>query len=122
MWFNLRFRFCFEMNSNRTTQTATESFLKVASEYTAEVPVVVIATKMDEFRGIQREAAMEQFKPTTYEPSSEEIVELYRKSKQYAQDEIIKRMNLIEKELRSLDEGRFDACVAVARSSSVVFP
>ncbi|KAL8783816.1 MAG: hypothetical protein Q9213_004362 [Squamulea squamosa] len=108
--------FCFEMNSNRTTQTATESFLKVASEYTAEVPVIVIATKMDEFRGIQREAAREKFEPTTYEPSPEEMVELYRKSTKYAQDEIIKRMDMIEKELGSLEVGRFDACVAVARS------
>ncbi|KAL8775566.1 MAG: hypothetical protein Q9209_000062 [Squamulea sp. 1 TL-2023] len=96
--------------------TATESFLKVASEYTAEVPVVVIATKMDEFRGIQRESARELFEPTTYEPGPEEMVELHRKYTKYAQDEIVKRMDMIERELKSLDTGRFDACVAVARN------
>lgn len=106
------------MSSVRTTQTATESLFKAVSEHTAEVPVIVIATKMDNFRGIQRETAREKYEPTTYEASPQERVELDNKYSAYAQTEIVKRLGLIETEMASLDEGRFDACVAVARSAS----
>ena len=106
------------MSTVRTTQTATESLFKAVSEHTAEVPVIVIATKMDNFRGIQREAARELYEPTAHEASPEERVKLDKQYTEYAQKEIVKRMVLIETEMGSLDEGRFDACVAVARSVS----
>ena len=106
------------MSSDRTTQTATESLFKAVSEHTAEVPIIIIATKMDNFRGIKREEAREIHEPTTHESSPKERVELDKRYMEYAQDEIIKRMELIEREMRSLDGGRFDACVAIARSAS----
>lgn len=70
------------------------------------------------FRGIQRESAREKYEPTTYEASPQERVELDNKYTAYAQTEIVKRLGLIEREMASLDEGRFDACVAVARNAS----
>lgn len=106
------------MDTARTQQTATEDLFKAVSEYTAEVSVIVIATKMDNFRGIQREQARGEHEPTTHEPSPQERVELDKKYMKFALDQIQKRMDLIEKEMRSLDKGHFDACVAVAKSLS----
>lgn len=106
------------MDTARTQQTATEDLFKAVSEYTAEVPVIVIATKMDSFRGIQREQAREEHEPTTYEPSPEERVELDKKYTEYALRQIQEHIDLIEKEMRNLDKGHFDACVAVAKSLS----
>ena len=107
------------MSSARTQQTATEDLFKAVSEHTAEVPVIVVATKMDNFRGIKREQAREEYEPTTYEASPEERVQLDKKYTEYAADEIGKRIDLIEREIQSLDEGHFDACIAVARSESI---
>ncbi|KAL8881229.1 MAG: hypothetical protein Q9192_007845 [Flavoplaca navasiana] len=103
--------FCLDMSSDRTTQTATESLFKAVSEHTAEVPIIIIATKMDNFRGIKREEAREIYGPTTHEASPEERVELDKRYMEHAQDEIFKRMELIESEMRSLDGGRLDASI-----------
>lgn len=105
------------MNSDRTQQTATEDLFKAVSEHTAEVPVIVVATKLDQFRGIKREDARNQFEPT-YEASPQERVELDRSYADYASEKIEERMELIETELKSLEGGHLDGCVAVARSTS----
>ena len=106
------------MSSDRTQQTATEDLFKAASIYASEIPVIVILTKMDNFRGIQREQAREEFEPTTYEPSPQERVDLDKKYTEYASEQIEKRIDLVEKEMKSLDAGHVDACVAIARSLS----
>ncbi|KAL9611273.1 MAG: hypothetical protein Q9167_004070 [Letrouitia subvulpina] len=72
---------------------------------------------MDKFRGILREEARGELEPTTYEPSSQERVELDKRYTKYAFDQIHMRMDLIEKEMRGLDRGHFDACVAVAKNN-----
>lgn len=42
-------RFCVDINSPRTLQTATEKLFLAVSQYAKEVPIVVVATKKDEF-------------------------------------------------------------------------
>ncbi|KAL8664470.1 MAG: hypothetical protein Q9202_003020 [Teloschistes flavicans] len=109
-------RFCVEMNSARTQQTATEDLFKAVSEHTAEVPVIVVATKMDHFRAIMREEAREREEPTAYEASPEKRVELDKKYAEYASEKINERTDLIESEFRNLDVGHLDGCVAIARN------
>lgn len=101
------------MNSARTQQTATESLFKAVSEYAAEVPIIVVATKMDEFRGIKREEAREM-----YEEETPDMLELDQKCKAYMTEKVRERMELIEQEMQQTEGGRFDACVDVARSMS----
>jgi len=106
------------MSSARTQQTATEDLFKAVSEHTNEVPVIVVATKLDHFRGIMREQARDIHEPTTYEASPQERVELDKKYAKYASESIEERTDLIENELKSLDGGHLDGCVAVARGLS----
>lgn len=119
---NALHRFCLEMSSVRTRQTATEDLFQAVSEHTAEVPVIVVARKMDHFRGIMREQAREYYEPTTYEASPKERVDLDKKYAEYASARIEERTDLIENELKSLDGGHLDGCVAVARSLSPSSP
>lgn len=110
------------MSIARTQQTATEDLFKAVSEHTAEVPVIVVATKLDHFRGIMREQARDLYEPTTYEASPQERMVLDKKYAKYASERIEERTDLIENELKSLDGGHFHGCVAVARSLSRLSP
>ena len=105
------------MNSDRTQQTATGDLFRAVSEHTAEVPVIVVATKLDQFRGIKREDARNQYEPS-YEASPQERVALDKRYADYASEKIAERTDLIEAELKSLEGGHLDGCVAVARSMS----
>ncbi|KAI4104328.1 MAG: hypothetical protein L6R37_003325 [Teloschistes peruensis] len=106
------------MNSARTQQTATKDLFKAVSEHTAEVPVIVIATKMDHFRAIMREEARGREEPTAYEASPQQRVDLDKKYAEYASERIKERTDLIESEFQNFDAGHLDGCVAVARSLS----
>lgn len=99
------------MSSDRNKQTATKSLFKAVSKYATEVPVILVATKMDQFEGIQRIEAEEIFKAKT-----DNEYELFKMCKQHAADQLPKRMALIEEEMRKVDDGHFDACVSVAQS------
>ncbi len=101
------------MGSDRNRQTATESLFKAVSEYATEVPVIIVATKMDRFEGSQRMEAEEIFKPVM-----DDELEFFRKCKQHAADQLPKRLDLIEDEMRKVEDSHFEACVSVARSTS----
>ena len=98
------------MSSDRTQQTATVNLFKAVSSYAAEVPLIIVATKKDRFEGIQRMEAEQHLKE-----SIDDELELYRKSKEYAVDQALKRLDLIKEEMRSIDKGHFDACVSIAK-------
>lgn len=53
------------MNNARTQQEATKTLFKAISKNVAEVPIIVVVTKMDQFRGIQRQQAREEYEPAT---------------------------------------------------------
>ena len=108
----MSFRFCVEMNNARTQQGATQTLFKAISENGAEVPIIVVVTKTDQFRGIQLVEAEE-----IYEPTTDDRDELDRKREQYAMEQIRKRIDLIENEMQEVEGGYFDACVNVARST-----
>ena len=42
-------RFCIDINSPRTLQTVTEKLFQAVSQYAKDVPIIVVATKKDEF-------------------------------------------------------------------------
>lgn len=99
------------MNNARTQQEATKTLFQAISQHVAEVPIIVVVTKTDEFRGIQREQAREE-----YEPFVDSRDELDRKCEDYVREQVQIRTDLIEKEMREVEGGDFDACVSVARS------
>lgn len=45
--------FCIDINSSRTLQTATEKLFVAVSKYAREVPVLVVATKKDDFLDVR---------------------------------------------------------------------
>lgn len=101
------------MSSDCNKQTATKDLFKAVPKYAAEAPVIIVATEMDQFEGIQRKEAEEIFEPTV-----DDEIELWRICKKYATDQLPKRMNLIEEEMREVQHGHFDACVSVAQGMS----
>ena len=101
------------MNNARTQQEATKTLFKAIPKNVAEVPIIVVVTKMDQFRGIKREEAREE-----YEFITDNRDELDRKCDEYVREQIQKRSDMIEEEMREVEEGHFDACVNVARSTS----
>lgn len=98
------------MSSVRTQQTATESLFKAVSEFAAEVPIIIVATKMDIYRSTQRGEAMGKLE------SEGDGENLFKKCKEYAENKIKERTSMIEDEMREVEGGHFDACVDVAES------
>lgn len=103
------------MGNVRIQQTATQSLFKAVAEYAAEVPIIVVLTKTDQFRGMMRQEGEDKL-----ENANEDIDEgeLHRGGKEYAVVRIDETMRLIEKEIQEVDGGHFDACVDIARSAS----
>lgn len=103
------------MNDVRTQQGATQTLFKAISENVAEVPIIVVVTKTDEFRSIQLGEAKE-----IYEETTDNRDELDRKCEEYTLKQVHERVDLIEKEMLEVEGGHFDACVNVARSMSAL--
>ena len=101
------------MNNARIQQEATKTLFKAISKNAAEIPIIVVVTKMDDFRAIQRGEAEEIYEETTGNRD-----ELDRKCKEYVREKVLERNDLIEEEMREVEGGHFDACVSVARSTS----
>lgn len=111
----MKFRFCIVMNDVRTQQGATQTLFKAISENVAEVPIIVVVTKTDEFRSIQRGEAKE-----IYEETTDNRDELDRKCEEYVVEHVQERIDLIEGEMLEVEGGHFDACVNVARSMFIL--
>lgn len=114
---DLRFRFCIEMNSNRTKQTATCELFKAVSTYATDIPVIVVATKSDEFYAIQHQMAR-----TLLHKEINDIAQLTQFCDECAAVEIRNRIKLIESEMKEIEGGRFDACVDVCKGKKTVLP
>lgn len=100
------------MNDVRTQQQATQNFFKAISKNVAEVPIIIVVTKTDQFRAIQREEARE-----IYEPTINDRDELDRKCEEYVIEQVQQRIDSIENEMQEVEGGHFDACVNVSRST-----
>ncbi|KAK5130600.1 hypothetical protein LTR08_001919 [Meristemomyces frigidus] len=101
--------FCIDVNSSRTLQTATEKLFQAVSQYAYDVPIVVVATKKDDFLDIEfgtyRKALKKEGKRF-----DEEACE------QYAEEKLRERVETIRAEMESVPGGRLDACLAVSQN------
>lgn len=97
-----------DINSPRILQSATEQLFKAASELAAEVPIIVVATKKDDFLDIEFGAYRKQLKKEG-KRFDEEACEAY------AEEKLQERIETIRNEMLSVPGGRLDACVAVSQ-------
>ncbi|KXT04957.1 hypothetical protein AC578_10334 [Pseudocercospora eumusae] len=100
--------FCIEINSARTLQTATEKLFQAVSKYANDVPIVVVATKKDDFLDIEFSAKRKELKRNK-QPFDEDLCD------QYAADRLQERLEAVRKEMQSVPGGRLDAIVAVSQ-------
>jgi len=104
----LGLRFCIDINSPRTLQTATEKLFKAVSQYAHETPIVVVATKKDDFVDIQFSARRKAMKKEGL-CFDEEACE------QFAEQQLQERVDTIRNEMQTVPGGRLDACVAISQ-------
>ena len=107
-------RFCVDINSPRTLQTATEKLFLAASQFAAEVPIVVVATKKDDFLDIEFGAYRKQLKKDG-KKFDEEACE------RYAEEKLQERVDIIRSEMESVPGGRLDACIAISQGGCKCF-
>lgn len=93
--------FCVEMNSPRVQQKAAIEFFTIVSQ-NSDIPIVVVQTKKDEYWDLHYGKARKKF----VNPAEMEA---------YADEELRKRMILIEQELSDIRDGRCDSFVAVSK-------
>lgn len=110
---DLKFRFCIEMNSTRTRQAAVDKIFKAISTYATDIPVILVATKSDQFFGSQFQEARAMYKSVINDGA-----QLMQACDKYAADQINKRIIMIESEMKEVEGGRFDACVAVQKGKN----
>ncbi|EME79104.1 uncharacterized protein MYCFIDRAFT_79773, partial [Pseudocercospora fijiensis CIRAD86] len=100
--------FCIEINSARTLQTATEKLFQAVSKYANDVPIVIVATKKDDFLDIEFSAKRKELKKNK-QPFDEDLCD------QYAADKLQERLESVRKEMQSVPGGRLDAIVGVSQ-------
>ncbi len=103
-------RFCLELNSARTQQSATLKLFKIVSQYTKIVPIIVVATKKDEFIGVKVMEARKKIGS-----AGKDANEYFAALDEYAEVQFCERMKTIERELVEIEGGRFDASVGVSK-------
>jgi GTPase SAR1 family protein len=108
-------RICLEVNSSRTQQVAYRKLYKAVSQNAKDVPIVVVATKKDEFLGAKTMDARKLI-----EIGNKSVVEYLAALDNYAETEFRKRMELIERELLEIEGGRFDAIVSITKGEQTV--
>ncbi|KAI3536009.1 hypothetical protein CSPX01_11043 [Colletotrichum filicis] len=81
-------------------------------EYAKEIPVIVIATKKDDFVKIQIGDRVLSAWAQGQALDSENLA-------QFARDQVNRRLRDLEKLIMNLDGGRFDICVAVSKATSM---
>ncbi|KAK5168339.1 uncharacterized protein LTR77_006908 [Saxophila tyrrhenica] len=100
--------FCIDINSPRTLQTATEKLFLAVSQYAHETPIVVVATKKDDFVDIQFSARRKAMKKEGLRFDEEACEE-------YAEQQLQERVETIRNEMQTVPGGRLDACVAISQ-------
>ncbi|KAK0941013.1 hypothetical protein LTR29_007431 [Friedmanniomyces endolithicus] len=100
--------FCVDISSARTLQTATEKLFKAVSEFAADVPIVIVATKKDDFLEVQFGAHRKAMKKDGLK-FDEEACDTY------AAEKLVERIERIKTEMQSVPGGRLDACVAISQ-------
>lgn len=106
-------RFCTEINSARAKQTATEKVFKVVSQHAKDVPLLIIATKKDEFQDMKAGERRRQAKRERVAISEDEI-------DAYAEQQLQDRLCKIKEEMHEIAAGRIDDCVAVSKGNGSI--
>ncbi|TKA34380.1 hypothetical protein B0A54_15211 [Friedmanniomyces endolithicus] len=91
--------------------TATEKLFKAVSEFAADVPIVIVATKKDDFLEVQFGAHRKAMKKDGLK-FDEEACDTY------AAEKLVERIERIKTEMQSVPGGRLDACVAISQELS----
>lgn len=97
-----------EINSARAKQTAAEKLFKVVSQHAKDVPLLIIATKKDEFEDMKAGERRRQAKKEGITISEEDI-------DSYAEHQLQERLCKITEEMHEIAGGRIDECVAVSQ-------
>ncbi|KAF6841016.1 hypothetical protein CMUS01_03680 [Colletotrichum musicola] len=103
--------FCLETNDTRPIQRSTENLFRIVDKYAKDVPVIVIATKKDEFEGIKETELKNLFKREGRKATDEE-------KEAYAAEKLVHRLQEIEEAISGVDLHRFDFCMAVSKAIS----
>lgn len=91
-------------------QKSASKLFPIISQYAGDIPVIIVATKKDEFEAVkEKEARMRLQK------QGRPAWEVWEAIEQEAQKELRLRTQQIEREILSLEGGRFDACVAFSK-------
>ena len=91
-------------------QTATEKLFKAVSEFAADVPIVIVATKKDDFLEVQFGAHRKAMKKDGLKFDEEAC-------DNYAAEKLVERIERIKTEMQSVPGGRLDACVAISQGT-----
>ncbi|KAL0764341.1 hypothetical protein CaCOL14_013183 [Colletotrichum acutatum] len=100
--------FCLEVNDPRPVQAATQELFRIIDEYAQDIPVIVIATKRDDFEKIHKSDRVMSALAQGEVPDLEDLA-------QFARDQVNGRLRDLEKLIMELDGGRFDSYVAVSK-------
>ncbi|KAK1506578.1 uncharacterized protein CCOS01_16437 [Colletotrichum costaricense] len=90
------------------SEEVTKSSNNVRAEYAKDIPVIVIATKKDDFEKIHFSDGVMSALAQGQTPDYENLA-------QFARDQVNRRLRDLEKLIMNLDGGRFDVCVAVSK-------
>ena len=107
-------RFCIDINSARTRQTATEKLFQAVGKYAKDVPIVVVATKKDDYLDIEFGAHRKAMKKEG-KRFDEEACE------RHAEEMLEQRVELIRSEMETVEGGRLDACLAVSQGMMTAY-
>ncbi|KAK2773433.1 hypothetical protein CKAH01_03893 [Colletotrichum kahawae] len=100
--------FCLEVNNRRPIQRATQDLFRIIKEHADDIPVIVIATKKDEFEAIQCTSRVTSLRRQGQQATFEDMVH-------YAREQLDIRLEELEGQIVGMDDGRFDVCVAVSK-------
>lgn len=106
---------CVEITSSRTLQSATEKLFQAVSKHASDVPIVVVATKKDDYLDIEFSAKRKELKKNK-QPYDENVCE------EYAEGKLRSRLDEIRAEMESLAGGRLNAVVAVSHGKRATQP
>ncbi|RYC65740.1 hypothetical protein CHU98_g413 [Xylaria longipes] len=98
--------FCVEASSTRMKQASTEKLFQAISQYADDIPVVVIATKKDNYLSIEEGQAKRILRKEGRKVTIEDCEE-------YAREKLQDLLQRLQEDINNVG-GRFDACVATS--------
>jgi len=104
-------RFCVEMNNTRLKQPATVTLFQAVANHASGIPIVIIATKADQYRAIKVDERKNFHRNMNPSLSRSEATDL---AENETDDLMLQRIEEIKADLSKIGGARFDGCVAVS--------